>query len=277
MAKRDTENTTPKRDGHPVPAPQRKPRLRLPFDGRSEDAGEWAYDHRIGLAVTLIVYLVIGISFVSGKIVVGRKPSRTTMIVDLKSLETLEQERERLEREVRERQREQNTDWHSIRNTASAENALNENLQDDRGTNSSQLNESADDVERRMRANREAYERGLAEARAAGERKDDDKSDTPNESAKVRGRVTVSYSLDNPLRHHRYLDKPAYKCEGGGEVVVNITVNRAGDVIAAVVASGGDACMRETALRSARLSRFDINDTAPAKQTGTITYIFIPQ
>ena len=32
-----------------------------------------------------------------------------------------------------------------------------------------------------------------------------------------------------------------------------------------------------TAVRAARNSVFDINDAAPARHTGTITYIFIPQ
>ena len=35
--------------------------------------------------------------------------------------------------------------------------------------------------------------------------------------------------------------------------------------------------MRETALLSARNTLFNIDDSAPARQTGTITYIFIPQ
>jgi len=35
--------------------------------------------------------------------------------------------------------------------------------------------------------------------------------------------------------------------------------------------------MRESALRAARSSLFNIDEAAPAKQTGTITYIFIPQ
>ena len=63
----------------------------------------------------------------------------------------------------------------------------------------------------------------------------------------------------------------------GGEVVVRITVNRAGEVTHASVASGGDDCMRESALRAARNSLFNIDNSAPARQTGTITYIFIPQ
>ena len=62
-----------------------------------------------------------------------------------------------------------------------------------------------------------------------------------------------------------------------GEVVVEITVNRAGDVTNARVVEGGDECMRSSALGSARRSRFNIDDSAPARQQGTITYIFIPQ
>ena len=255
----------------------KKPRIRLPFDDRRKgDAGEWAYDHRAGLAVTLIVYLVIGIVFVAGKIVVGGHASSSTITVDLQTLAQLDEERERLQRELDRRQRELN-DWRSVRNLTSNENALNEHLQDDRGTKTSQLNESAAEVDRRMRANREAYEQGLAEAKAAGERKGDDKSDNKDRSAKVAGTVTVSYSLNNPVRHHVHLDKPAYRCEGGGEVVVNITVDPSGKVIAASVASGGDQCMRETALHSARVSTFNIDNSAPARQQGTITYIFIPQ
>ena len=254
----------------------RLPRIRLPFDDRRRgDAGAWAYDHRVGLAVTVIAYLLIGIAFVGGKIAVGGKPSSSTIIIDLHTLEQLDEERERLQQEIDRRQREQ-ADWRSIRNLASNENALNEHLKDDRGTNTSQLNESAAETERRMRANREEYERGLAEAKAIGERKGDEKSDNEDRSAKVAGTVTVSYSLNNPVRHHRYLDKPAYKCEGGGEVVVNITVDRSGKVIAATP-SGGDKCMRETAQRSAFASTFNIDNSAPARQQGTITYIFIPQ
>ena len=55
------------------PKTVRRPRLKLPFDNRKEDAGVWAYDHRIGLCVTIIAYLVLMIAFVSSKIVVGRR------------------------------------------------------------------------------------------------------------------------------------------------------------------------------------------------------------
>lgn len=258
--------------------PLRRPRLKLPFDNRSEDIGSWAYDHRVGLCVTIIVYLLLGIGFFASKIVIGRKVSQHGMYIDLQELAALEQERDRLAEEVRRAN--QNIDWSKIRNTSSNENALNENLADDRGTNTSSLNEDAEAVEQRMRANREAYERGLKDAKRAGERTEGDKNNdsSGNKSdKKVKGSVTVSFSFDNPVRYSRHLVKPAYRCEGGGEVVVKVAIDRAGKVLYAYVESGGDECMRQTAVSAAKGSRFGHNNSAPAKQEGVITYIFIPQ
>ena len=226
----------------PTPEPEKRvkrPRLRLPFEKRKQDAGSWTYDHRIGLCVTLIAYLVLMIAFVSSKIVVGRKPHTQGMYIDLQTLAELEQERDRLERLARERQEQDPIDWRSIQNQVSNENALNEKLRDDRGTNAAALNDAAAAAEERMRANREAYEQGLAEERAIRQRRGAGE-DSEHQDRKVKGRVTVSFSLTDPVRTSRYLAVPAYKCEGGGEVVVEITVNRAGDVTNARVVEGGD-------------------------------------
>ena len=263
------------RDDKPKPA--RRPRIKLPFDNRREDMGSWTYDHRIGLCVTLIAYLALMIVFVSSKIVVGRRASTQGMYIDVETLTELEQERDRLEEEVRRRQeQQQSVDWRSIRNQASNENALNEKLRDDRGTNAAALNEAAAEAEARMRANREAYELGLAEEQAILARRGRKEGDQVQDT-KAKGRVTVSFSLVNPVRTSRRLDMPVYLCEGGGEVTVSITVDRGGRVTGAKVVEGGDDCMRETALRAARNSLFNIDQTAPARQQGTITYIFIPQ
>ncbi len=259
------------------PRPARRPRLNLPFDNRREDVGTWAYDHRIGLCVTLIAYLVLMIVFVGAKIAVGSRPHMQGMLIDMQTLAELERERDRLEEQVRQRQQEQDpVDWRSVRNQASNENVLDEELKDDRGTNTAAINDAAAEAERRMRANREAYEQGLAEERAirAG---GEGASEGERQDRKVAGRVTVSFSLVDPVRMSRHLEVPAYRCEGGGEVVVAITVDRDGKVVGARAREGGDECMRECAVESARRSRFNIDPSAPARQTGTITYIFIPQ
>ena len=252
-----------------------KPRIRLPFDNRHEDPVGWIYDNRIGLCVTIIVYLVLSIVFVSAKIGTSTRKVNETMYIDLGAVELLEEERDRLLQEVKRNN--QNIDWNSIRNLSSNENALNENLEDEKGTNTSALNASAEATEREMKANREAYERGLREANAIGENRSQGEGNKEHKDSKRKGSVTVSFSFTNPVRYSRHLIKPAYRCEGGGEVVVSVVVNQRGEVTSAWVKSGGDECMQQTAVESARNSRFDINNSAPAKQQGTITYIFIPQ
>ena len=257
------------------PPRKRQPRLRLPFDNRREDPVNWIYDNRIGLCVTIIVYLVVSIVFVSAKIGASKREAPNTIYIDLGAVELLEQERDRLLEEVKRKNSE--IDWKSIRNTASNENALNETLEDEKGTDVSELNAAAEAIEKERQANREAYERGLREAKAIGENRQQGSGENEKKDVKRKGMVTVSFSLTNPTRYSRHLVKPAYRCEGGGEVIVSIVVNQRGEVISATATSGGDECMRQTAVESARNSRFDINNAAPAKQQGTITYIFIPQ
>lgn len=259
------------------PVRRRRKRLDLPFGNQREDVGEWTYRHRIGICVTLIAYLVLMIAFVSSKVVIGKRNHMQGMYIDLQELAALEDERDRLEEEIRRKMQQEQLDWRSIQNRVSNENATDERLQDDRGTNTAALNDAAQEAADQMRANREAYEQGLAEERALQAERGNEGEATEKQDRKVKGRVTVSFSLTDPVRTSRYLHIPAYRCESGGDVVVRITVDRGGEVIAARVESGGDDCMRETAISAARASRFNIDPSAPERQQGTITYIFIPQ
>lgn len=254
-------------------------RLHLPFENRHKDAGEWAYDHRVGLSAMIICYLVLGIVFVGSKIILNDKPHLQGIYIDLQDLETLAEEKERLEREVEMKQLQANMDWSSVRNLTSNEALLNENLKDDRGTRTEALNASAREIAEGMESNRAAYEAGLAEAEVIldkGRAKSEDKT-TEGQDSKFKGNVTVSFVLKDPVRTKRHLVVPAYRCEGGGEVVVAITVNRGGEVTAAKVVSGGDESMREAALDAAWKSLFNIDMSAPERHNGTITYLFIPQ
>lgn len=192
--------------------PPRRARLQLPFDGRKADAGTWTYDHRIGLCATVVAYLVLMIVFVSSRIVVGRKPAEQGMFIDLQTLAELERERDRLQQELLDRQAEQ-FDWASVRNQASNENALNEALRDDRGTDAAELNDAAADAQERMRANREAYEQGLAEEQAIRDRTGSDGGEE-RQDARIKGTVTVSFSFTDPVRTSRHIEIPAYLCEG---------------------------------------------------------------
>lgn len=260
--------------------PLKRPRLRLPFDNRSTDAGEWAYDHRFGLFITLAAYLVLAIAFVASKITIGGDRVEQTLYIDLGTLETLEAERDRLQREVEQRQQagEETFNWDEVRNVTSNENVLNENLSTDRGNHAAELNAGAAAAAEQMRANREAYERALAEVDAIGrDNGQEGRGSGEREDARVAGYVTVRLDIKNPTRTERHLLKPAFQCEGGGEVVVEVEVRCNGKVSAARVLSGGDDYMREVALRAARSSTVNIDPSAPDRQRGTITYIFVPQ
>ncbi len=265
-----------------------KPEIKLPFEGDKFDIGEWAYAHRIGLSVTLIVYLIIAISFMLFKITLEINPKITAVAIDLQQLAELERKRDELKRSVEILQQMDNTEWQSIQNKISNESASQSEprfeeqsqVQDDRNTNVDKLLADAAEFQRKMAQNRADYESGLAEAKAIKERKQNsDSSEQSNErrDQNIKGNVTVSYSFESPVRHAQRLTVPAYQCEGGGEVVVTVVVNQNGDVTSAKVVSGGDDCMQQTALSAAQSSRFNVDVSAPSKHQGRISYIFVPQ
>ena len=103
---------------------------------------------------------------------------------------------------------------------------------------------------------------------------------TKEESKKssYKGPSVVSYELDG--RKASKLSIPAYRCLGAGHVTVIITVDPSGKVLNAKVqdeVSSDDKCLRDFAIRAARLSRFSASGTAPARQTGNIVYLFVAQ
>ena len=256
--------------------------LRLPFEKRPSDIGVWSYDHRAGLCVTVIVYLLAGIAFFSTKIALGKNEHLQGFYINM--LPEAEEQLQETPEERRERLLSA-PDFSDVRNLVSNENAtnergLNDRLRDAHRTNASEIYREAEAVQARIRANREAYERGQRENEAllAQNTRPEESNSQPRQDAKIRGRVTVSYSFVNPLRNSEKLPVPAYLCEGGGQVVLSITVDRSGYVVeAAVASSSADACMVEAAVSAARRSRFNLDTSAPEKHRGSITYIFIPQ
>ena len=100
----------------------------------------------------------------------------------------------------------------------------------------------------------------------------------PRKQETYSGPSVLSWSLDG--RKATHLPIPAYRCVGAGEVTVIITVNNQGTVVDAKIDDGSssrDGCLRNFATRAARLSKFNASTTAPARQMGTITYLFIAQ
>jgi len=93
-----------------------------------------------------------------------------------------------------------------------------------------------------------------------------------------KGKSNIHYSLPN--RYHARLPIPVYLAEGGGEVIVDIVVGRDGRVISASPrqnAGISDLTILAYAKQAAEKTWFNEDNSAPEKQKGTITYLFVAQ
>ena len=284
------ETSKPAPPARPVPPNVRPPRPRLPFEKGPTDLGSWAYEHRVGLCCMIIVYLAFGIVFVSVKIAMNQERVEGAMYIDLTDMQ---QALETLQQQVPEQQ-DEGDDFSNVKNRISDENGRSESVGRTTvstaggGASSSKsiadfmegLDEEAAAVAGRVKASQDAFAKGrreeqemIARSKAQREAKEGEKES----GVKQKGSVLISYWL--PGRRDVSLYMPAYQCEGGGEVTVNITVNRNGKVVSASMkeSSTNSSCINDMAILAARNSRFNVDDTGSDKQSGTITYIFVPQ
>ncbi len=103
------------------------------------------------------------------------------------------------------------------------------------------------------------------------------REDKPSQTT-YSGPSVLSWHLENRKASH--LPIPAYRCFKGGMVTVVINVDNSGRVVDARVlddVSSTDRCLRDFAVRAARMSRFSSSSSAPSRQTGDIVYQFIAQ
>lgn len=147
-------------------------------------------------------------------------------------------------------------------------------LKDDRNTDADQLYKDAERLAQDLRDGHAEQE----DARDETVELQTQKRQENTEKKEYKGPSVLSYNLDGRKASH--LKIPAYRCYGSGDVTVIITVNNAGQVVGAKVldaVSSDDQCLRNYAIRAARLSRFSASTTAPPNQTGEILYRFIAQ
>ena len=242
----------------------------------------WIYENRIGLSVTIIAFLVIAIVFVTSKIVTEIRETPDTIYIEFDMTQVSEEKPKEQPKEKPKPKAREVVDWSSVRNLSSNDAAQQKELKEPKNIISDEeLKAAAQKAAQGMQANREAYEKGLDEAASNTNVKAEkpvESSGSKGETSQRKGNVTVRYSFTDPTRHATYLVKPAYRCEGGGEVVVTAILNQGGKVIRAFVESNsGDACHAQAARSAALGSKFNIDSSAPEHHEGTITYIFIPQ
>ena len=147
-------------------------------------------------------------------------------------------------------------------------------LKDDRFKNPNQVYDEARELQRKLDASRAAAQREQGADEDAVSQDNLPDSNAPQ----YKGPSVISYSLDG--RKAVSLPVPAYKCQGGGDVSVQIQVNRKGYVVSAAViesVSSSDECLIRSAVAAAKRSRFRASSSVAEKQVGEIVYRFIAQ
>lgn len=230
---------------------------------------------KAGLLVTAIIHLAVIIVLLSVQL--GYAIQReNTFVLDFTKQEEKEaaEKKEKLVKsteELLEQLLAQSGYGAPVRNIAVDRSAL----KDDRGTDAQKLYEDAERLARELKDGQNIVDESPEDyVNVPSQVKD-----TPKPKKEVyTGPSVLEWSLDG--RKASLLKIPAYRCLGAGEVRVIITVNNQGNVVDAKVdenVSSIDSCLREFAVRAARLSRFSVSQTAPSNQKGTITYLFIAQ
>ena len=236
-------------------------------------------DDRAGLYITVIFHLTVIIVLLLYQIdsTVRKEES---FVLDFSKQEEIERRqkeevfREDISRKLDELIAAAHKSSAPIRNIAT--DASRAQLKDDRGTDAEQLYK---DAERLAQDLKNGQKDGIEEdAREETVEMQHQQKPQQKNQKEYSGPSVLSYNLDGRKASH--LPIPAYRCYGAGDVTVIITVNNAGQVVRAKVMeeiSSTDACLRNFAVRAARLSRFSASTDAPANQTGEIVYRFIAQ
>lgn len=250
-------------------------------DTRSESAGEWLYSHRVGLLVVMVVFMLSSVVLATARYNVDIRPVEyiiefVTEEPTVEDVERLKMERDRIQAEINQRLAAVQNVKNLQSNDASSEAGSMEQTSFD-----SDMQDMMDKVARDMATNRGDYESGVREAKGIGQGSGSgtNTGKGSGDKGKFSGAVTVAYDFRDPVRHHRDLYTPAYRAKSGGVVVVDVWLNRNGEVTAARIQSSTNAELNDQALNAARhkRTRFNIDSSAPTSHRGTITYTFLAQ
>jgi len=220
-----------------------------------------------GILGTLAIHLVILIVFLIGRINKVHTKHQEQLVIEFddQAFKTVQQQLEQKKTESKIQPLPQQ-DVHNIAvNTA---NKLEEKISTEKYIDQVKQELGIKDLNQQL-------DRSVGdEPIAPPDKKDETK---PVRKAEFKGRTTTEVYLKD--RHIRHQEIPVYKCEQGGKVVVDITVNPDGEVVNASIQSSStnEECLRESALQAARQFLFDYKPDAEPRQKGTITFEFFSQ
>jgi hypothetical protein len=245
---------------------------------------EFIERHKIGILTTIIIHLLLVTLFMVIQFgMLKQKKEKQEVLIDFVDPTVMEKAIEQKKEEVKKLSQQQfikdlNKEY-AIKNVAvneadaDAKPSIDKMVQDIKGELNIKDQKPADQI------NPNPRKEDLKKLDAKLEKKPEYTENAKGERTFYKGATTTIYYLKD--RMHVHIPLPVYQCEGSGKVVMNLVVNRDGYVIDAIIDKQKSQinadCFVEAATRCAMSTRFNASQTAPEKQRGTITYIFIAQ
>ena len=236
-----------------------------------------ASEDRAGLYITIIFHLVVIVALLAYQIDSALKKEES-FVLDFSKQEEIEQRqkeaafKEDISKRLDDLIAAARSSRDPIRNIAVDAGSQ---LKDDRNTDADQLYKDAERLAQELKDGQKIEDARDETVELEPEQRKK-KDDAPKKE--YSGPSVLSYNLEGRKASH--LKIPAYRCYGEGDVTVIITVDPQGNVVGAKVMdeiSSSDQCLRNFAVRAARLSKFSASTSAPARQNGEILYRFIAQ
>lgn len=228
-------------------------------------------EDKAGLYITVIVHLTVIIVLLATQLNFSLR-RENSFVLDFTKAEQLEKLQQQLEfkQQIADKLQQMIDGGGStaVRNLAVDRSSL----KDDRNTDADKLYKDAERLQKELAGGSSLQDEDYVEEATPKKEKSKDAE------RKYSGPSVVSWNLDGRKASH--LSIPAYRCMGAGEVTVIIGVDNNGNVVSATIkedVSSIDKCLRNFAIRAARLSKFSKSTTAPSKQMGDIVYKFIAQ
>lgn len=232
-------------------------------------------EEKAGLRITVIFHLVVLIVLLLYGIGTEIMPENS-FVLDFSKQEEKEQveKQEKLEEEISKK-------LDRMIDKARTENPVknvivSKNLSDDRHS-AAEAEQLMSDAARLAAELKGGYKDAIEED-AREETVDISPKKEKGPQAEYKGPSVLSWTLEG--RKATHLPIPAYRCYGAGSVTVVIVVDQQGNVLNAKISdaeSAEDKCLRDFAIRAARLSKFNRDMKAPVRQAGEIVYSFVAQ
>jgi TonB family protein len=253
------------------------------IEGLADSVFNYWEKHKVGILGTVSIHLSLAIVL----LIVKMKSNPTNITYtevnfNNEYLPISEEQKEKLDKDALavEELLHHGLEADAIKNVAvdAASNELNPTLQDDKGINASDLYQEAARLKERLTQNKTLFEESKLIKGQEEIPNTPIKNTIPADESKFKGPAVISYYLEG--RKAMYLPVPSYKCQFGGQVVVDIEVSLDGKVTSAKIDSKNslnDDCIDAAAIEAAYSSFFTSSPETTAKQKGSITYLFVPQ